>query len=516
MQIGNLQLGRVDGKYEFVGKSGTKEHFFDAFFLPRNISLEKLASGEIFFINGFRGTGKTSLLRYFVFTQPIHEQNRKLILFKSGLSEEEKLEISSQIGIQWEEVDSSKMEVSQNFKQAWIWRIFHEIGEILKDRPEIAKGDPEHFLTILGLEGTNPYDKILGFLPRIKGANVQIKANVGFFEATLGTELRKGDSEVKVSLLALNKALMKSIIECQIDERIVIAFDELEAFFDTEERYKRDLRMVRDIIFAITELNEFFRRNAVPIYSYAAIRTEILDAMRVVGHEVEREAHDFGVTLSWHNESRSLQHPLLNLIRRKIASNFNEVDESADLLLKFFPEIVKGESLDKYLLDESFYKPRDLIWRLTIAQKNFPTKARFDQEVLTRTEAAYSSQLWKEVEYELSAAYSSEEIGAVALFFSGIPQYFSMEDLEKRLHILKAKSMRLNKMFARRSLADVLNDMYRLGAIGNAFRVGPRAKDIRNQWIFRGDNDLLLERRMQLHPALIHRLSGIKGRGVEW
>jgi hypothetical protein len=142
-------------------------------------------------------------------------------------------------------------------------------------------------------------------------------------------------------------------------------------------------------------------------------------------------------------------------------------------------------------------------------------KDRVDEDVLVRTEAEYSSQLWKEVEYELSAAYNGEEIKGITLFFSGMSQYFSLEELERRAGRLGGNSERLGKLLARKKLSDLLTDMYRLGAIGNAFRVGRSRSDVRNRWIFRGDSDILLDRRMQLHPALIHRLSGKRGAALE-
>lgn len=514
MLLGELKLGRVDGKHEFVARQAPDASFFDTFLMPENVPISDIEEGNIFFIKGFRGTGKTSLLRYFVFSQDIPKENRKLILFKTGLSEEEKLEISQQVGIKWDDVDSRKMEVSQNFKQAWIWRIFHEIGTILRERPQGANRNAANFLKILGLQGESPFDKIMGFLPKIDGVHINLRGNVGFFEGQLGADLQKKGNEARTTLQALNRALKAELVRVSLNEKIIIAFDELEAFFETEERYHRDLRMVRDIIFATSEFNEYCRAHCIPVYIYAAIRTEILDAMRVVGHEVEREAHDFGVTLAWHYAPRSIDHPLLNLVRKKITANFLNKQNDEDILFKFFPKRVQSEPLDKYLLDGSFYKPRDLMWRLTIAQKNFPKKKKFDGEVLTRTRSEYSSELWKEVEYELSAAYNKEEIAAITMLFSGIAQYFSLEDMEKRAEVKAKQAERVRKLMQRKSMGDILTDLYRLGAIGNAFRAAPRSGAIRNRWIFRGDSDLLLDRRMQLHPALIERLSGVRGQGM--
>ena len=83
MKISELDLGRVDGKADFSDAHAKKSSFYDAFLVPNNVNLTDFDDGETYFIQGFRGTGKTSLLRYYLHKAQSNRHLRKLILFKS-------------------------------------------------------------------------------------------------------------------------------------------------------------------------------------------------------------------------------------------------------------------------------------------------------------------------------------------------------------------------------------------------------------------------------------------------
>ena len=180
--------------------------------------------------------------------------------------------------------------------------------------------------------------------------------------------------------------------------------------------------------------------------------------------------------------------------------------------MTFFDEKIDGEPLDSFLLDRSFYRPRDIMWRLTFAQKAFPTRQKFDSHALKETENDYSSQLWSEIEYELSASLSPDEISAVTSIFSGIQRLFFLRDLEQ-VGLNKSRYSNIVKKFLEsHALADVCRMLYTHGALGNDFRTGTTGSKSRNRWIFRGDNVLLVDQRMTLNPSIRKALSAIDKR----
>ena len=194
LRLGQLRVGKVDGKHEYLTPSDEREHMiFDAFLLPDSVDPERMNNRDVCFISGFRGTGKTSLLRWHAEQKRTKGAITDFILFKTDLTEAQRLHISNEVGISWADLDPKNMEISQDFKDSWTWFILHKIGENLKDNPSICGGDkkiPEKIIRLLGLQDESVFRKAIGFLPKLEGAQVKIRADISFFEAELGGDFK--------------------------------------------------------------------------------------------------------------------------------------------------------------------------------------------------------------------------------------------------------------------------------------------------------------------------------------
>lgn len=272
--------------------------------------------------------------------------------------------------------------------------------------------------------------------------------------------------------------------------------------------------MVRDLLFVTSQLNEFFRYNDKGCHIISAVRSEVIEGMGSIGQEVDRLVYDKGVKINWHFERRSTHHPLFEMIAKKIRQSDASSRDLAtkDVISKYFPETVRSEPIDQYLLDRSFYRPRDLVWRLTIIQEQYPSEITFSNDILINTESEYSKKMWAEIAYELSASYSHEEIQAIEMLISGSADKFLLHHLEARSEILCKQSESMRRLGARAGLIDILQDLYRLGAIGNYFREGSSGADMRNRWAFRGDPTLLPNKQMTINHCLHKRLSTVRER----
>lgn len=522
LQLKQLRVGKVDGKHEYLTPASDRDtHAFDAFLMPDTVDPTRLNNKDIFFIEGFRGTGKTSLLRWHAEKKRQGGALTEFILFKTDLNESQRLHISKEIGISWLDIDSRNMEVSQDFKSAWTWFIQHKIGEILKSNPDCINPatlpHAEKAIRLLGLNDDSIFTKAIGFMPKLEGANVKIKADIAFFEAELGGDFvrnPKSKENANASLESISRKIFDHISKVSLSRPIYIYFDELEAFYHTPEQHRRDQRMVRDLLFSVGNANERFRKSSVDIHVVAAVRSEVIDNMGALGQEVDRLVHDCGFNISWHHANKSQNHPLIQIICRKINSSEREngIIESEDPISSYFSRKVNNSDIETFLLDRSFYKPRDMVWRLSLAQKLFPNETKFTNEVLHDTEIEYSTKLWDEVRYELSATYSEEEIDAIELVLSGGPSIFELHHIEMRFNTSEKYYPAINTLLNRRSVREILSDLYRLGAIGNNFRTGKSGGDIRNRWSFRGDPKLLPDKRMVIHQALEKRLSAVAKR----
>lgn len=519
LPLKQLRIGKVDGKHEYLEPAAERDNeIFDTFLMPESVDLGRLHNGDVFFIEGFRGTGKTSLLRWHANHIKAVGASTDFILFKTDLTEDQRMHLSREVGVSWTDLDPGKMEISQDFKSAWGWFIIHKIGENLKSNPNLASSDSEttkrKVIRLLGLEDNSVLRKAIGFMPRLEGAQIKVKADLAFFEAELGGDFTRKGEQGEVTLNALLRRAKDILGSINLEHPLYIYFDELEAFYHSPEQHKRDQRLVRDLLFSISSMNDHFRAKNVPIHIIGAVRSEVIDAMGSLGQEIDRLVHDKGFLISWHHANRSVSHPLMEIISKKIS--FSEESSGLGInespLSSYFPERIDGQSIESFLLDKSFYKPRDIVWRLSLAQKIFPNETYFSRDVLHDTESEYSSKLWDEVRYEMSAFYSDDEIDGIEMVLAGGSSAFKFEDMQRRFEQASEYSKVLSALLGRRSVREILTDLYRLGAIGNAFRTGTTGNQIRNRWIFRGDPTLLIEKRMEIHSALLKRLSVVASR----
>jgi hypothetical protein len=515
-RLSQLHVGKVDGKHEFMESGQNADLFFDAFLVPDTIDIADFIKGDKYIVRGFRGTGKTSLLRYLAKQLRDRGADGQFVLFKSGLSEAQRTEISRQAGIIWEELDSSKMEMSQDFKDAWKWFFHRKMGEILVSKSALSTAAEEKhaYLQMLGLIDKPWFDRVVGGFPKLDAAKVKIKGRIAPFEAWLEGKI-KGDAKSGTILFAdIVQTLDALLCKLELANQIYIYVDELEVFFQSPEQYRRDLRLIRDLLFAVDHFSNFAAAHHIDLRFCVAVRSEILDALGAEGQEVSRLAHDRGVQIAWHYANRGLHHPLFEMIRKKIWSSEirAKVRKTDDPISHYFPASINKIPLDVFILDQSFYKPRDIIWRLSLAQQQFPTRPRFSDDTFIATDIDYSAKLWEEVVYELSAVYSTEEISIIEGLFLGKSVFVDLADVESRLLAASTMNPIAQKLSNRRGARLILQDLYRLGAIGNAFRVGTRSEDVRHRWMFRGDTTPLVEKRMELHPAVIRRLSAVRPR----
>jgi hypothetical protein len=519
LALKQLSIGKVDGKHEYLTPAAERDQAtFDTFLMPESVDPNRFNNTDVFFVEGFRGTGKTSLLRWHANTQALKDAVTDFVLFKSDLTEDQRMHLSREAGISWTDVDAGKMEISQDFKSAWGWFIVHKIGENLKRYPDLVSvgsdGARSKIIRLLALDNDSVFRKAIGFMPKLEGAGIKIKTDIPFFEAELSGDFSRSGDHGQTTLEALVRRISAVISTIETVRSLYIYFDELEAFYHTPEQHKRDQRLVRDLLFTIAAMNDRFRIAGVGIHIVGAVRSEVIDSMGSLGQEVDRLVHDKGFLISWHHANRSVSHPLIEMISKKI--QFSEKNagfvESDNPIAQYFPEFVDGIRIEAFLLDKSFYKPRDIVWRLSLAQKLFPNEKFFSRQVLHDTEAEYSTKLWDEVRYELSATYSDDEINGIEMVLAGGHGMFDIAQMEYRFEQAKAYSSAISNILHRRSVREILSDLYRLGAIGNAFRTGSTGSQVRNRWVFRGDPTLLTEKGMQIHSALLKRLSVVASR----
>ena len=69
--------------------------------------------------------------------------------------------------------------------------------------------------------------------------------------------------------------------------------------------------------------------------------------------------------------------------------------------------------IENYLLDQTWYKPRDIIRLFSIIQKQHGQKSFFDQEIFDSVRKTYAEESWIEFEEVLTAKYSDAEVEGI-------------------------------------------------------------------------------------------------------
>src|SRR5690606_16214865 len=154
---------------------------------------------------------------------------------------------------------------------------------------------------------------------------------------------------------------------------------------------------------------------------------------------------------------------------------------------------------NEYILHRTWYRPRDIIRLLTIAQQQFPNEPSFSHAVFDAIAKEYSTQSWIEHAEELRAILSEQEIDGIKKLLTSITCPFTFHEFLTVCDNKKLLYSDVEALFSKRKPADILSLLYRVGLIGNT---GTKVR-----YSFRGDDELLLENNMKIHDPLWNYLS---------
>lgn len=512
--VKDIYSGKPDAKDEinFEGLSG----FIKTFIVPQNSDLESLITGNHCFISGYKGTGKTALLFYL--DNLIRERDNSacssFVFFKEEFAELKKEEFDkfSKRGLSSITIDKDTLLNNSEFEYIWRWLFFKRI---VADNEEFNGGlfeDNEH------------WSKFIKIVSKIKGPmNIKksvipnrVRLGIPFTDpagSSVGPEmevdLSKGSVEnnysIFVKLIDDAEDALSKVTKTDIPYHIFV--DELEAYYGDQDVFKRDLYLIRDLIFTIKRFNSIFSSSSMSnIKIICSIRSEIVNAISrfIVTKELNKVTSGFEVPLRWnYNNTNSFSHPIMQILLRRIAISESEDDETyrsdKEIIAQWFPETIHEIEPSNYVLNNSWHKPRDIVRFIVSAQNSINSDSTsFSQAVFESSHKQYSIDSLNEIREEMRALYTSEQIEDIINVFTGFKSIFSVEQLRTRISKFFGDSIMDTNFNA------VINDLYRLGFIGNCF---PASQMYR--WQHKGDDRLIIsdEWRIMIHQALQSALS---------
>lgn len=511
IRIRDLYAGKPDAKDEFNFEGSEK--FIETFVVADHFNLDLLIKGSHCFITGFKGTGKTALLFYLEdLVKTIDEAScTSYIFFKENFTDIKRNELTnlSQRVMSSISVENGALIDTTEFEYIWRWILYKQIvtdNQSFSRNLFVDNDKWQSFEKLVNqiIEPTNKRkfsipNKIRLALPYIDPASqAEIKP-----EVEVDFQNMQSDSYNKfVSLVDEAEIALSQVTRTDIPYYLFI--DELEAYYGEIQIFKRDLCMIRDLIFSVKRFNAIFASSGMDNTKIiCSIRSEIINAISrfIVSKEINKVIAGFSVPLTWnYANNNSYAHPIIQILLKRIAvCEGSSVDDFLDTYRRWFPEKIHDSEAASYILNNSWYKPRDMI-RLLICAQNcmFNDTNKFTTNVFDSFSKMYSEDSLGEIREELRALYAPEDIDNIISCFTGFKTVFSIADLEDRIKRFFKDTILDSK------LVPILNDLYRLGFVGNYL---PESKTY--HWQHRGDNALIMsdEWRICIHSALYGALA---------
>lgn len=509
LKLNDIFIGKTDAKNELIESSDQEiQAFKNGFLMPDNVIPDDFFSGKRYFITGLKGTGKTALLRFLSIN--VEEQLNSyssFILFKSDIREDKRFELEKIADIINRGRDS--LGGFKDFEQPWKLFLFQRIVKLCEDKGILLFQNDSNWKefrkTILASFNLNKKEGSM--FPKITHGKVSIDAKYIKAEMDMDFNSNIKDTPREIdfdSLINDCESLYKNLTPRE--EKLYLFIDEMELTLGTETQYQRDINLIRDLILAIDWLNRTSRSKGYQLYCITGIRQEVLAATQSTGKEINKPISDFGIALRWQQFSGDdAKHPLIKIIIKRLMyaeEGLPEKDRASESRIwdRYFPADIDRKPIRKYILDQTWYRPRDIVRLLGIAQQQFPNEQQFSESVFTAINKNYSVDSWTEQEEELRTKYSKNDIKGIKHLLMGLSTPFTYKELVSRSEELRGIYDSVDSVLNKYKLGDLLSHLFRLGIIGNSETNAMR-------FSFRGDEDLLIEKPMIIHRALRNVLS---------
>jgi hypothetical protein len=519
LHLKDLNFGRLDARAEFLEdlrKQGT--YFQDSFLVPPNLELDDLKSGAYRFVTGLKGTGKTALLRFASISAERDGQENSFLLFKEAFSESDRRQFDAWSGVTAHE-GLSELKDDVDYRDGWYWVIHHHLLDVFgnpkKDFARSFDGIGRYIKFLKSMWPEERPSVIARLALFFESASVKLSADAIGAAAEVGIKFRKqaGNTDApRGSFLDVANKLLFSV-QGRADKFINIFIDEIDISYGSKKNHVRDSKLVRDLVIAVSELNNYFLENDTPIRIICGIRSEILNTVEASGKEINKLVADYELRLSWHSHGPLANHPLIRVIEQKLLASEKAIfgqSLTGDVWGRYFPKFVQGQEIGQHLLDYSWTRPRDLVRYLNIVKRQNPRAARFTPDDFGHACAEYARESWKEIVEELQAGYMPAQLQAIRRVLTGRYWHFSMQELESRIATKANRFDDVKRLFRERTIHLVLEDLYRVGVIGNVRNTAARGEKAawRSSWACAGFDEFNPEEDIAIHRALQPLLVG--------
>ncbi|MGA2976360.1 MAG: hypothetical protein ABSF77_13705 [Spirochaetia bacterium] len=503
----DLIIGNTDARSEVNLKSPKSiENFRSVFIQPDGFDVDDFLTGKRVFVYGLKGIGKTAVL-LFVAAKAQETKQVEFIYFRSELSEEDRTYFNV---LTMYKIENKDIASFQDFELLWQWFLMRKFGEINQNKRLFQDNDNLRRFNkhLFSVDVDKTKDGIRKLIPRITGGKVAlnikdiVKAQLDFV-----VEAKEGN---RIEFSELVDVCKRHFLRLVPTRPVSLFVDELELTKLDEQRFTRDSALVRDLIVSVKKMNQKFIELQWPINIICAVRSEVLKSVGFMGKEILKDFEDIGLHLNWHRYDKTkINHPLSKLLISKI--RLSEVtkhggsdDHDIQIWKRYFPETLYGKKTVHYILNSTWYRPRDIIRILRRAKEAAANETYFDERVFDLIRKDYSKFAWIEMREELNVKYSAHDLDAIERILLGFQAHFNFNQFKSRVDHMSIHNLRIKRLAEVWSLEDVLGKLYEVGALGNYYQSMNEKRQyvLMGRFAFRGDDVLLVEEEMMVHPAL--------------
>lgn len=470
-------LGINDGKKEALLRNDFEKYFYD----HQNI-IEQALSKEKFLILGKKGSGKTILAEYINKTA-----KTKADWFT---------EIRSYKECKFHELIQLKStDVSPNeYISMWEWVFLLDLARnCLKDnginanesRTKLEKFYKENYYSIeIDSKKLVEITKTNSIKGEILKQSAQHSKERTFVQGSYLNYL-ENLREVVYELLASSNS------------KYLIFYDELDDRFQAERNYKD---CIVSLIKAADKVNTVLLERHIDAKMVILLRTDIFSILN--DPDLNKIRIVSSLHIDWGNSTHN-DSPLFTLMLSKIKKSIPELVrvQDTDLFSMFFPQDIKGIPPSRYLLERTFFRPRDVITYLNLIIEKYPNSQYFGWKGFIELKKKYSEYFFDEVRNELSGHISDVEIDEATLLLKQF-NLFRFDYVHIKEFYEKNK-----KLYSSIDLDNTLKVLFKFNIIGNKWYNEFRKKDYYS-WAYRDNKaEIDYNKSFVVHLGLREELS---------
>lgn len=494
IKINQINFGSLDAKHDIEGKNPEElEKFKLSFVIPPNIDIDSYLDFRKYYITGLKGTGKTALLRYLQITAEERGILTSFMLFKSDFDSYEKEKFQNTFIT---DVGNSLPEY-EDYEQPWRWYFYNSLVKLQKLSSNFTFQIDAEWKKFVDIIESFSENSNMGktTLPKVTSGKVEISKNPKFefsFEMIDNKKMVSFSEACRVADEQFEKLTPS-------EHKLIFFIDELE-FYGSKNR---DAYLVRDLVVTINRINSVCRKFYFNMAFVAAIRSEVLNSTKALGKEINKSLFDFGNDLIWHKYSKDKKdHPLSKIVSNRI--NISEIslgkEKSDDPWKDYFDGLFNGKSPRDFILDQTWYRPRDLVRLFGVIIKHGADFYKIKQVHYDESKKEYSRQSWIEITEELTANFDHQQIEGMRRVLASFTREFRIYDFEKAMRELGDLYDEVYALDANQKPNKILTRLYDVGVIGNLITSINSSKKYPH-YASRG-GAIRLEESFVIHPAI--------------